>query len=261
MPWVKVDDGFPEHPKAQAAGPGGRDVFLRGLCYSAKYLTDGFLPASVVAGWERDLCRHHKDAAARLLHPPPGFQHGLWEKAEGGYRIHDYLDYSPSKQEVLKERAAAKERKDRWREKERRSERQPEQRSERHAERDPERRENAGKNDAYARGPAGALPSRPVPSNPDTLSPTPSPPGPTVPGPPREGHVDRSGDQGRAPGGETPDPEREFFQAYRRKTRELMDEFGSANFHEPKVQQLLAAWEQEWRTDHGLAPRNLEESA
>ena len=40
-----------------------------------------------------------------------------------------------------------------------------------------------------------------------------------------------------------------------------MDEFGAANFHEPRVQELLATWEREWRAAHGLAPRNLEESA
>jgi hypothetical protein len=30
---------------------------------------------------------------------------GLWERAEGGYRIHDYLDFNPSRKEILKQRA------------------------------------------------------------------------------------------------------------------------------------------------------------
>jgi hypothetical protein len=251
MPWVKVDDSFPDHPKARAAGVAGRDLFLKSLCYSAKYLTDGFIPTAVVSDWIKGFCRHESDAVSRLLHPPPGFSHGLWEEVEGGYRIHDYLDYAPSKEQVRAERRAAKERQDRYREKS----------SGRFGNAEPtrdQRRDERGSN-GVTNGVTDALRtpthSRPVPSYPvHTLSPTPSPPGPTV-----TGEIDISGDQAGGP--ETESREHEFFAAYRRKSRELMDEFGSANFHERRVQELLAAWERDWREAHGLPPRNLEESA
>lgn len=86
------------------------------------------------------------------------------------------------------------------------------------------------------------------PPPPPEPSPMPSPPGP-------------GSETGKTTGGPTGDPEHEFFLAYRRKTRELMDRYGSANFHEPKVQAELAAWERDWRAAHGLGPRDLEESA
>ena len=34
---------------------------------------------------------------------------GLWEEVPGGYRVHDYLDYQPSKDEVITEREKKRE--------------------------------------------------------------------------------------------------------------------------------------------------------
>jgi hypothetical protein len=96
MAWVKVDDQFFRHPKVMAAGRDARDLYLVGLCYCAQSLTDGFVPSQAVrvlaAEAEIDT---GPASAARLV------EVGLWEPTEAGYRVHDYLEYQPSKDQVL----------------------------------------------------------------------------------------------------------------------------------------------------------------
>jgi hypothetical protein len=45
MTWVKIDDGFADHPKVIEAGPMASWLFLCGLTYCSRQLTDGFIPA------------------------------------------------------------------------------------------------------------------------------------------------------------------------------------------------------------------------
>ena len=44
MPWVRIDDGYADHPKMAAVGPLGQALWLAGLAYCNRYLTDGFIP-------------------------------------------------------------------------------------------------------------------------------------------------------------------------------------------------------------------------
>lgn len=125
MPWVKIDDHFDEHPKHAALGPLEWGVWLAGLSYSNRNLTDGFIPrnkahtlcsldfvngrdiwtlARIGEGTERvpmDLSIVIKSLV----------KVGLWDEVRGGYQIHDFQDYQPSCEAVLREREAARERK------------------------------------------------------------------------------------------------------------------------------------------------------
>lgn len=97
MTWVRLDDNFPDHRKVNEAGPLAMWLWVCGLCYCGRLLSDGFIPRSQV----RKLA-DVDDAfglANRLVDV------GLWEKCDDGYRVHDYLDYNPSRQEVEAERA------------------------------------------------------------------------------------------------------------------------------------------------------------
>lgn len=105
MSWVKVDDQMPRHPKLLSLG---RDrimcqgVWLDGMCYASGYLTDGFVPeAALERGTQR-----YADQLVRA---------GLWERVEGGYRIHDYHDYQPTRAAVTASRRNAAERQSRHR--------------------------------------------------------------------------------------------------------------------------------------------------
>lgn len=112
MGWVKIDDGFARHPKVVRAGPLGMAMQIAALCYCNQYLTDGFIPQSIVPGLINleDLSLGVGRKITWELVVNGLITAGLWEEVEGGYRIHDYLDYQPSKEQVLAERKATAER-------------------------------------------------------------------------------------------------------------------------------------------------------
>jgi hypothetical protein len=104
MPWFRLDDSFHSHPKVIAAGNEAVGLYVRCGTYAAQHLTDGFVGKSIV------LLYGSEALAARLV------ETGLWHRTRGGWNIHDYLDYNPSRETVEKERKAAAERQRRSRE-------------------------------------------------------------------------------------------------------------------------------------------------
>ncbi len=98
MTWVKIDDQFTDHPKIVAAGPLAGWLYVAGLCYSARYLTDGFIPRAQV----RKLV--DVDEVTPLV--TALVTAGLWRESQGGYAIHHYLEYNPPAEKVKAERAA-----------------------------------------------------------------------------------------------------------------------------------------------------------
>lgn len=92
MTWVRVDDRFPDHPKVRGLSDRAFRAHVTGLCYACAYLTDGWVPPSVVT----------IKAAAELV------QAGLWHEtpATNGYWINDFLDYNPSREKVESDRQA-----------------------------------------------------------------------------------------------------------------------------------------------------------
>jgi hypothetical protein len=131
MTWVKIDDGYYEHPKLALAGPLAELLWIRGLAYCNRNLTDGFIPYAVartLVSWrflspfdeQPDGARKIFDVAIAsgmggedvdcdLLFPYL-VNAGLWEQVPGGFAIHDYLDHQPSKADVERERASARDR-------------------------------------------------------------------------------------------------------------------------------------------------------
>ena len=102
MPWVRLDESFADHPKVERVGPLAAWLHVTALCYSARHLTDGRIP---------------KAKAVRLADIPDPAEHvaallseGMWVEEPDHYVIHDYLDYQPSRESVLAERSAARER-------------------------------------------------------------------------------------------------------------------------------------------------------
>jgi hypothetical protein len=99
--WVKLDDGFFRHHKVLLAGRDARDLALAALCHASASLSDGYIPAAALRQLAADAqVANARRLAARLV------EVGLWEPAPGGYRIHDYLAYNPSRERVLATRAS-----------------------------------------------------------------------------------------------------------------------------------------------------------
>lgn len=109
MPWVRIDDQLSDHPKIVAAGPDAAWLFITGLCYASRYLTDGFIPEAQV---RRLSDIKNPGAAAKKL-----VSNGLWDAVEGGYMIHDYLEYNSPADKIKEQRQRNAERQARWRDK------------------------------------------------------------------------------------------------------------------------------------------------
>jgi hypothetical protein len=97
--WIKLDDRFLLNPKVMDAGLHARALYVAGLCYASGELTDGFIPNPAVRklGVLADVADPER-AAERLT------EVGLWETCDGGYQIHDFLDWNPTKEHVLEVR-------------------------------------------------------------------------------------------------------------------------------------------------------------
>jgi hypothetical protein len=103
LPWFRLDDSFHSHPKILAAGNEAVGLYVRCGTYAAAHLTDGKLPRDIVLLYGSDALADKLVAAK------------LWRRTRGGWQIHDYLDYNPSREAVDNERKAAAERQKRWR--------------------------------------------------------------------------------------------------------------------------------------------------
>ena len=93
MTWVRLDDGFADHPKVVAAGHLALVVHVRALCYAARHRTDGAIPTAAAPV----LCVGLGPSATliRAL-----VENGLWDADDRGWRIHDYLEYNPSRADL-----------------------------------------------------------------------------------------------------------------------------------------------------------------
>ena len=100
MPWFKLDDSFAVHPKVLHAGNAATGLWVRCGTYSAQFLLDGHIPSKTVREFG-----NAREVASLL-------EVGLWVPCadDDGYLIPDYLEYNPSKEQVLAERAANRER-------------------------------------------------------------------------------------------------------------------------------------------------------
>lgn len=98
MPWAKLDDDFHDHPKLIAAGVIATGIQARAISYCADLLTDGHISEGALPGLLTGL---------NGTPPPEGpdwptymVATGLWDRTARGYRVHDYLDYNPTKKEI-----------------------------------------------------------------------------------------------------------------------------------------------------------------
>lgn len=96
MTWVKLDDQFPDHPKALACTAEAMWLHICGLCWCARHLTDGHIPRNAVP--RLAVVKKPYDCAAELVAA------GIWLEVDGGFEVHDYLKFQPSKSQVMSQR-------------------------------------------------------------------------------------------------------------------------------------------------------------
>lgn len=119
MPYLNIDDNFADHPKIEGLSDGAFRLHVAAMCYAAKFLTDGAIPAVRVAR----LAPRYRPALLKEL-----LKAGLWVEHDQDYRIHDYLQWNKPRSWWQKERAAAAERQRKHREKKEQERREMDQR-------------------------------------------------------------------------------------------------------------------------------------
>lgn len=104
MSWMDLDDKLLDHPKfIRAVKRGGSEVvhlWLGLRQYVAQQLTDGFIPDDMVDEVRGPHGRKREQALAVLR------EVGLVDAAEGGVQLHDFLQWSKSRDQILKQREA-----------------------------------------------------------------------------------------------------------------------------------------------------------
>ena len=108
MGWVRVDDNFADHPKIIALSDKAFRLFITGLCYSNRQLTDGVIPYQIVSAWVGDDPFKPSDELE---------DQNLWERVDKGFAIRSYTEYQPTREKVNKKRDEAKERLRKFRDK------------------------------------------------------------------------------------------------------------------------------------------------
>ena len=102
MAWAKLDDRFHSHPKAMAAWeqePASIGLYALALSWVAAHETDGHVPSAWI---NRQVpVQSDRDRLTETL-----TEAGLLEPNGGGWLIHDYTKYNPSKAELEARRRA-----------------------------------------------------------------------------------------------------------------------------------------------------------
>lgn len=136
--WVKIDDHVDQNTKIAQVGPLGFALWTAGLAYCNRTLTDGFIPWTVarsLLAWEF-LAPPDENGKRRIYKMAAASGHvgldvssefvidlllyaGLWEVVDGGYEVHDYKDFQPTRAQVEADRESGAERMRRSRERRR----------------------------------------------------------------------------------------------------------------------------------------------
>lgn len=104
MSWLKLDDTVPEHPKVLTAGPEAAWLWVCGIAYAQRHLSDGFLPQAALPVYGACFgAARAKKLAERLVAV------GLFDATEGGYRVHDYHDHNAPATAAKERRASLSE--------------------------------------------------------------------------------------------------------------------------------------------------------
>lgn len=100
MTWAKLDDEFPDHPKIIGLTDAGFRLHVTAIAWSNRHSTDGLLPRKAIPvlygpGEGRPDLR---GVVEELL------EARLWDRNGDAFVIHDFLDYNPSRGDVVQKR-------------------------------------------------------------------------------------------------------------------------------------------------------------
>ena len=97
--YLRLYDDFAEHPKVLRLSDRALRVHIAALCYSSRNATNGHIPKKALASFG-GTPKHSAELTGL----------NIWEPGDGGWVIHDYLEYQRSKAQIDAEREAARKR-------------------------------------------------------------------------------------------------------------------------------------------------------
>lgn len=96
MAWIRLDDNVPHHPKILTVGPVAAWLWVCGIAYAQRQLTDGVIPREAVPTLGVANPRKHIDKLVTV---------GLWDEHPRGWQVHDYLAHNSTREEATTDRA------------------------------------------------------------------------------------------------------------------------------------------------------------
>lgn len=111
MSWLRVDDGFTEHPKAASLNDEQIGFWVRCACWAQRNPQfNGFVPRALLPSISKRSLEQAEVFADALVHATAGgfFKFGLWETVEGGWLFHDWETYQPPTEKLTREEAASR---------------------------------------------------------------------------------------------------------------------------------------------------------
>jgi len=113
MAFARTETTVLGHPKFMGLDPAAIGLWTMGNAYCWDQLTDGFISDDQLPRLMSWLPRKRLRVLANVLANATAhgrYKHGLWERVEGGFLVHDWLEHNPPKEKLLAERKAARER-------------------------------------------------------------------------------------------------------------------------------------------------------
>lgn len=106
MAWIRLSDDYNDHPKFDNLSDGAFRLWHQGMGFCRKYQTDGLMPLASVRKFKAYTARR----MAELMTPWRLLANPLWRSVEGeAVKVHDYLDWNPSKDEADERRIESRE--------------------------------------------------------------------------------------------------------------------------------------------------------
>lgn len=117
MPYLNLDDGYPDHPKVEALSDAAYRLHGSAMFYAARFRLDGYLTQAQLRARRRWSTRTERELVAeRLLHAPGDLCESKHCPDDDGarYRLHDFFQWNKSRAWWDEEREKAAKRKADW---------------------------------------------------------------------------------------------------------------------------------------------------
>lgn len=117
MPYLNLDDNYPDHPKVEALSDAAYRLHGSALFYAARFRLDGYLTSAQLRARSRWSSRTERELVEeRLLHAPGDPCESTTCPPVDGvrYRLHDFLQWNKPRSWWDEEREKAAKRKADW---------------------------------------------------------------------------------------------------------------------------------------------------